>query len=216
MDFGAKICGITTSDALDAALEGGARFIGLVFHPASPRNVDVATAVELAERARGRASIVALTVDAENELLDIIVNSVKPDFLQLHGKESADRIQELKQRYALPVIKAVGVSDAKDIAEASAVINASDIVLYDAKPPRDAANPGGNGVAFDWSLLKNGTADKPFMVSGGLTAENVADAIRQTGAHWVDVSSGVESSRGEKDVALVRRFLDAVRAGEHC
>ncbi len=227
-----KICGIRDEAALDAALDGGARLVGLVFYPPSPRHVDLATAARLAERARGRASVVALLVDPDDAEADEIARHLRPDMIQLHGQESPERVAALKARLALPVIKAVKVATARDAAEAERFRGVADIILFDAKPPatqpaaqeeggdgderrggRDnggqAPLPGGNGIPFDWDALVEARKAGPFMLSGGLTPENVAEAIRRTGAAMVDVSSGVERAPGEKDPDAIRRFLAA-------
>ena len=210
MSAKAKICGINSREALDAALEGGAAYVGLVFFPKSPRNVSTIVAADLADQARGKTKIVALVVDADDAALAEIVEGVRPDFLQLHGHESPARVETIERLFRIPVIKAIAVANAADVALADAYRNVADLVLFDAKAPRGAALPGGNGLAFDWSALEDrrGTT---FMLSGGLTPENVADAIRQTGAQAVDVSSGVESAPGVKDPMMIRRFLDATK-----
>jgi phosphoribosylanthranilate isomerase len=217
----AKICGIKSEAALNVALEAGADYVGLVFFPASPRNVDFETAKALAGRAREKASavIVALLVDADDELIDRVASEVAPGMLQLHGAERPERVEEIRSRWDLPIMKAVGVADAADISQADQYLSPgkrADIILYDAKPPRDGrALPGGNGLSFDWRMLE-GVADRhAFALAGGLTPENVAAAIRLTGAAIVDVSSGVECAPGEKDPELIRRFLRAAKAAKH-
>lgn len=212
MSIDIKICGLKTTDALDAALGAGADMVGVVFFPKSPRNVDLATAATLAERARGRAKVVALTVDADDALLTDIVREVRPDALQLHGKESVERVVEIRRRFGLPVIKAVGIGSIDDIERALAYADVADQLLLDAKAPIGAALPGGNGVPFDWNLLSRLDLSKPFMLSGGLHTENVAEALRLTSAPGVDVSSGVESAPGVKDPARITAFIEAARA----
>jgi phosphoribosylanthranilate isomerase len=206
-----KICGLKTVDALDAALEGGADYVGLVFFAASPRNVTLQQAAALAGHARGRAQIVALVVDADDAALAAILEDVAPDWLQLHGRESPERVREIKQRTGLPVIKAIPVATQADATRAYDYAGIADLVLFDAKAPQGAVLPGGNGHAFDWSALDGVKERMPFMLSGGLTADNVQDALRATNAGAVDVSSGVESAPGVKDPELIQRFLEAVK-----
>lgn len=206
----AKICGLRTEAALDAALEGGADYVGFVFFPPSPRNVAPEAAAALAAKARGRATIVALLVDPDDALIESVVASVAPEMLQLHGEESPERVREIRRRWGRPVMKAIKVRTAEDAAAALRYPDA-DLILFDARPPAGATRPGGHGAAFDWHVL-DGIKDKvPFMLSGGLTPENVAEAIHSTGAAAVDVSSGVESRPGEKDPELIRRFLRAAK-----
>lgn len=210
-----KICGLTSAAALDAALEAGADLVGLVFYPPSPRHVSLDTARELAARAKGRARIVALTVDADDATLRGIVEAIRPDFIQAHGHENPERVREIAERFATPVIKAVKVRDAGDVRGAEAYGDAAALILYDAKAPENLAEalPGGNGITFDWHLMEaDGPPRAGFMLSGGLTAENVARAIAVTGAPIVDVSSGVESAPGVKDARLIRKFIEAARA----
>jgi phosphoribosylanthranilate isomerase len=210
-----KICGIKTDEALDAALDAGAFYIGLVFFAKSPRNVDLATAARLAKRARGRAQVVALVVDADDRLMDDIVDQVAPDMFQLHGKETPERVAEIAMRTKRPVMKAISVASEADALRGVAAYQlAADLILFDAKPPKGAELPGGNGVAFDWSFIQQAKEQTSYMLSGGLTADNVAEAIRQTGAYNVDVSSGVESAPGVKDAGLIRRFLEAVKTAK--
>jgi len=212
MPLGAKICGLTTQQAVAAAIAGGADFVGFVFFPASPRNIDIVVAAELAAFARGQTNIVALTVDASDELLDAIVVAVRPDYLQLHGHETPERTRHVRERYGLPIIKALPVAAPGDVEAAAHFNGAADIILFDAKPQPGAFLPGGNGLAFDWTLLEPLKGRFAFMLSGGLNPENVREAIRLTGASGVDVSSGVESAPGLKDLDRITRFLDAVHA----
>jgi phosphoribosylanthranilate isomerase len=217
MSTEAKICGIRSEAALDAALEGGARYIGLVIFPTSPRNVDLATATRLADRARGKAKVVALLVDPDDALVQRVAEDVQPDFLQLHGAESPLRVKDIRRLSGIPIIKAVGVSGIADVTAAIAYFepgHAADIVLFDAKPPKDATRTGGHGKAFDWSVLQDLPQGLSWMLSGGLTPDNVAEAIRVTGATQVDVSSGVESAPGVKDPEMIRRFLRAVKTAK--
>ncbi len=207
-----KICGLKTDEAVAAALEARADLVGFVFFPISPRNISPAEAAPLAEFVRGMAGSVALVVDADDALLDAIVAEVNPDMLQLHGAETPERVAAIRQRFNKPVMKAIAVASAGDAERALAYLHAADMILFDAKPPRDAILPGGNGRAFDWTLL-DGVRDRvPFMLSGGLTPGNVAEAIRQTGARAVDVSSGVESAPGVKDDARMRAFVRAAKS----
>ncbi len=206
-----KICGLKTIEAVDAALDGGADYIGLVFFPRSPRHVDIKTALTLADRARGQAKIVALFVDPDDKVLDSIIETVQPDMIQLHGDESGPRVREIRKRFHLPVIKAIKVGTAVDAARALRYNESADLILFDAKTPAGAKLPGGNGLSFDWRALAAVKDQMKFMLSGGLTAENVGAAIAMTGAGAVDVSSGVESAPGVKDAGLIRRFLQAVK-----
>ena len=206
-----KICGLRTEAALEAALAGGADYVGLVFFAPSPRNVAPATAKALADRARGRARIVALMVDPDDALIDTAMASAAPDLLQLHGEETPDRIADVRRRWGRPVIKAIKVETAEDARAALDYRRAADLVLFDARAPTDSTRPGGNGAPFDWRMLLGVKDEVPFVLSGGLTPDNVAEAIRLTGAAIVDVSSGVESSPGEKDPQLIRRFLRAAK-----
>lgn len=208
-----KVCGVTTSEALDAALDGGARYVGFVFHAASPRDLnkrrDVARA--LAERARGRAEIVAVTVNPTDELLYGVSQSIKPDWIQLHGAESPRRLGEARRFAGKGIIKAFGIAAREDLAQTTGFEGAG-LFLFDAKPPKGAERPGGNALAFDWALLQGRHFERPWLLSGGLTPENVAEAIRASGAGLVDVSSGVESAPGLKDPARVAAFLAAAKA----
>lgn len=206
-----KICGLSTSEALDAALEGGARYVGFVFFPKSPRHVSFEQAATLAQRARGRAEIVAVTVDASDAQLALIRDAVRPDFIQAHGNESPGRTAQLRAYAGKGVIKALGVSRSADLAQAAAYAPAADMLLFDAKPPPGGL-PGGNALAFDWKILSGQRFDRPWLLSGGLTPENVAEAIAASGAGAVDVSSGVESGPGLKDRAKIDAFLAAARS----
>lgn len=206
-----KICGLKTIDALEASIEGGADLAGFVFFEKSPRHLTLDVANTLAARAAGRIGTVALTVDASDEALAAIVDAIRPDFLQFHGRETPERVREAKARFQLPVIKAIGVGAPEDLLAAK-VYREADILLYDAKPSPAADRPGGLGRAFDWSLLTGAPRGRPWLLSGGLTPESVAEALRATGAPGVDVSSGVESAPGQKDRSLIAAFLRAVRA----
>lgn len=208
-----KICGLSTRETVDAAVEAGADLVGFVFFPKSPRNVSLEQASALAARARGKARIVTLVVDADDALLSAISAKVDPDLFQAHGAETPERIGEIARLTGKPVIKAIRVKDDADIAAAAAYSAVANLILYDAKAPETLGNalPGGNGHAFDWGLLE-GEKPPAFMLAGGLTPENVAQAIRVTGAPVVDVSSGVESSPGVKDIGLIRKFIEAAKA----
>jgi phosphoribosylanthranilate isomerase len=207
-----KICGLKTEAALEAALAHGADYVGVVFFPPSPRSIDPEKAKPLAMKARGRAKVVALLVDPEDALIEAVVRLVEPDRLQLHGEETAERAVAIRRRWDLPVIKAIKVATAADARVALNYRAMVDYILFDARPPEGATRPGGHGTAFDWSVLNGVKEHVPYILSGGLTPDNVADAIRATRARIVDVSSGVESSPGEKDLALIQRFLQAAKA----
>jgi phosphoribosylanthranilate isomerase len=209
-----KICGLSTSDALDAALVAGADMVGFVFFPASPRHVDFDTARELGRQAKGRSAKVALTVDPDDALLTDVIAALQPDILQLHGSESAARVRDIKQTFRLPVMKAVAIATAADLAAVPAYAAVSDRILFDARPPKGATRPGGLGATFDWNLLRDLDLQLPFMVSGGVDAHNVAEALRITRAGGVDVSSGVESAPGIKDPDMIRDFIRAARASQ--
>jgi phosphoribosylanthranilate isomerase len=215
MPVDVKICGLSTEATLSVALEAGAAYVGLVFYPKSPRAVDTATAARLARIARGRAKIVALTVDPDDALIDEIASQVTPDLLQLHGRETTERVEAIRTRTGIAVMKAISVQTAKDAARALDYDRIADLILFDARPPEGRANalPGGNGVAFDWRALLGVRDTVRFMLSGGLTPENVAEAIRLTGATAVDVSSGVERAPGEKDPEKIRQFILAANKG---
>ena len=208
-----KICGLKTEAALEAALAGGADYVGLVFFPPSPRNVTPAAAKALAAKARGRAKVVALMVDPDDALIETVMASADPDILQLHGEETPERVREVRRRWGRPVMKAIKVATAEDARAAIGYRGAADLVLFDARAPEDSTRPGGNGAPFDWHALADVDDKVRYVLSGGLTPDNVAEAIRLTGAAVVDVSSGVESRPGEKDPDLIRRFLRAAKGG---
>ena len=209
-----KICGLKTSEALDVALESGADMVGFVFFPPSPRHLAYETARALGERAKGRAGKVALTVDADDETFAAVIAALKPDMLQLHGSETPQRVTELRQRFNLPVMKALSIANRADLARIDLYKKVADRILFDARAPQDATRPGGLGTPFDWTLLKGVDPGIPFMLSGGLNAGNVAEALRITRADGVDVSSGVERAPGEKDPDKIRAFIRAARAAE--
>jgi len=207
-----KICGIKDLAAMDAALEAGADMVGLVFFPASPRNVTPAEAGELVARARGKAKVVALSVDADDRLIDAIEAGIAPDLHQLHGSETPARVTELRARMKKPVMKAIPVASAADLAPLASYEAVADWILFDAKAPKDATRPGGHGQTFDWSLLKNVKRGKPMMLSGGINPANVAQAIEAVRPDAVDVSSGVESAPGVKDREKIFAFVRAARS----
>lgn len=206
-----KTCGLSTVETVDVALGAGADMIGLVFFPKSPRHVSFELASKLAARIKGRAELVALTVDADDALLGQIIAAIDPDWLQLHGQETPERVKEIREKFGRRVMKAIGVREAADIAKASAYEPVCDRILFDSKPPKSADVPGGTGKSFDWHLLENLDLTKPFMLSGGLDAENVAEALEITHAPALDVSSGIEAERGIKDPALIAAFISAAR-----
>jgi len=214
MSLDIKICGLRTDEAVAAALDGGASHIGFIFFPKSPRNVDPVLAGRLRQAAKGRAQAVAVTVDADDATLEGIVAAMKPDMLQLHGNESVARVAEIKARYGLPVMKAFALRERDDIEQIVPYVGIADRFLFDAKPPKGSELPGGNGVSFDWKVLSTLDASIDYMLSGGLNAANIAEALRATNAQGIDTSSGVESSPGVKDVSLIREFFRAVRASK--
>jgi phosphoribosylanthranilate isomerase len=207
----AKICGLNDTAGLDAALDHGAAFVGFVFYPPSPRSVTPAQAAALATRAAGRAIRVGLFVDPDDPQLDTVLSQVPLDLVQLHGAEPPERVAAIA-RGRLPAMKALSVASPADLAHARRYERAADWLLFDARPPpgRPDALPGGNGLVFDWRLIAGQVWRRPWMLSGGLGAQNVAEAVRVSGARAVDVSSGVEAAPGRKDPAAVARFLDAV------
>jgi len=206
-----KICGLSTSETLATALAAGADFVGFVHFPRSPRHVSPAAAGVLARAARGQAKIVSLLVDPDDALVAEVVANVRPDHLQLHGRETPERVREIFTRWSLPVIKAVPVATVADAAKAEAYRGVASVILFDAKP-MPGELPGGNGVAFDWHTIESECVKGPFMLSGGLTPGNVAQAIGLTRAPMVDVSSGVERAPGQKDHDLIRKFISAARS----
>lgn len=211
-DIHVKICGLRDAAHMAAAVDAGARYVGLVFFEKSPRHLGLEDAATLAAGVPPGIAKVALVVNADDAMLDALLAAVPIDMLQLHGRESPDRVVEIKARYGLPVMKAVGVADADDLPALDAYAKVADQLLVDAKPPKGATLPGGNGLAFDWRLIAGRRWPCPWMLAGGLDADNVAEAIRLTGARQVDVSSGVETSPGVKDADLIRAFTEAARA----
>jgi phosphoribosylanthranilate isomerase len=209
-----KICGLSTAETLDVALAAGADAVGFVFFPPSPRHLAYEAARKLAARVKGRAEKVALSVDADDAMLAAVVEALRPDALQLHGKETPARVAAIKQRFDLAVMKAIPVETRGDLAAIADYAGVADRLLFDARAPREATRPGGLGKPFDWRLLENLDPGIPFMLSGGLDAGNVAEALRITRARSVDVSSGVERAPGEKDPDKIRAFVRAARAAE--
>ncbi|MCA3599354.1 MAG: phosphoribosylanthranilate isomerase [Methylobacterium sp.] len=214
-----KFCGLKTVESIETALTAGADMIGFVFHPKSPRFITTRLAAALADAAAGRAKIAALVVDPGDDQLAAINSAVSPDLWQFHGHERYERLRDVRAVFGLPVMKAVGVAEAADLPGAAAYARVSDRILLDAKPPKDAAYPGGHGKVFDWSILSALSPDLPFMVSGGLTPENVGEAIRTIRGMGlnllgVDVSSGVESAPGVKDLGKIRAFIAAAREAD--
>jgi phosphoribosylanthranilate isomerase len=211
MSVGVKICGLTTPETVRAALDGGAAFLGFVFFEKSPRHLAVEAAARLAEPARRKARIVALAVDPTDAEVDRIVQGLRPDLLQLHGKETPARVGQVAARAATGVIKALPVAEASDLAAAADYEGVAEHLMFDARPPKDASRPGGMGAAFDWDLLAGRRFARPWFLAGGLDPWNLAEAVQRSGAPLVDVSSGVERGPGLKDPALIKAFLDAAR-----
>ena len=206
-----KICGLSTPEALDVALDAGADMVGFVFFPPSPRHIGFEAAKRLGARAGARALKVALTVDATNDMLRDIIDALKPDLLQLHGRETPERVGAIRSRFGLPVMKAIPIAARADLSPIRLYANFADRMLFDARAPREATRPGGLGKPFDWHLLQNLDLGIPFMLSGGLDSDNVAEALRITRAPGVDVSSGVERAPGRKDPEKIRAFVRAAR-----
>jgi phosphoribosylanthranilate isomerase len=209
-----KICGLSTPETLEAALSAGADMVGFMFFPPSPRHLALAAARELGRRAQGRAAKVAVTVDADDATLEAIVETLKPDILQLHGKETAPRLGDIKRKFRIEVMKVIAVETRADLANVAGFVDVADRILFDARAPKEATRPGGLGAVFDWHLLQGLDLQLPFMVSGGLSADNVAEAVRVTRAGGVDVSSGVERAPGVKDPQMIENFIRAARAVE--
>ena len=214
MQTAVKFCGLTRPQDIHAAAEAGARYVGFVFFPKSPRHVTQEAARALALEVPPGIAKVALTVDADDAALDALVAEVPLDMLQLHGHESPERVAHVRARYGLPVMKALGIATARDLDQIDAYSEVADQLLIDAKPPEGADLPGGNGLSFDWRLLAGRKYwTRPWMLAGGLTPDNVAEAVRLTGARQVDVSSGVESAPGIKDAGRMAEFARALAAG---
>src|SRR3984893_10290050 len=210
-----KSCGLSTPETLDVALQAGADMVGFVFFPASPRHIGLNIARDLGRQARGRALKVALAVDADDATLANVVEALQPDILQLHGKETVARLRDIKQAFGLQIMKAIAVQTPADLASLPGYAAVSDRILFDARAPAEATRPGGLGAVFDWHVLENLDLRLPFMVSGGLHAGNVTEAVRVTRAGGVDVSSGVERAAGIKDPEMIRAFIRAARAVEN-
>jgi phosphoribosylanthranilate isomerase len=209
-----KICGLKTPAALDAALDAGADLVGFVFFPPSPRHIGFEAARILGERVKNRARKVAVSVDANDELLKSCVAALKPDLLQLHGREPPERVAVIRSRFGLPVMKALPITERADLSSVHLHANVADLLMFDARAPREATRPGGLGKAFDWHLLENLTLRVQFFLSGGLDAGNVAEALRIARPDGLDVSSGVEHAPGEKDVDKIRAFIRAAREAD--
>jgi phosphoribosylanthranilate isomerase len=214
MSLMVKICGLSTRETLDVALQAGADMVGFVFFPPSPRHLSLEKARDLGRQAKGCAVKVALSVDADDATLGNIVDALQPDILQLHGRESVARLRDIKQKFGLQVMKVLAVESLADLVPLPGYAAVADRILFDARAPKNATRPGGLGATFDWHVLENLDLKLPFMVSGGLTADNVAEAIRVTRAGGVDVSSGVERAPGIKDPEMIRQFIRAARATE--
>ena len=210
MTVEAKICGLKTKDVVAAAIEGGARSVGFVFFERSPRNVTVAEVQELTADVPKGIRKVGLVVDARDDFLAEISNGGFLDMIQLHGHESPDRVVEVKDRFGLQVMKVIAIAGPEDLTHARDYEGVADRLMFDAKPPKDATRPGGNAVAFDWRLLQGLAWQKPWVLAGGLTPENVAGAVQISGAGAVDVSSGVEDTPGVKSITKIKEFLDVV------
>jgi phosphoribosylanthranilate isomerase len=208
-----KICGITDEESMDAAIEAGADYVGLVFYPPSPRAVTAERAAELVEFTPGEVTKVGLFVDPDDATLNHVLTQVRLDLLQLHGAETPERIEAIRLEYGLPVMKVLSVASIDDLLAAEPFLAVADRLLFDAKPPKGATLPGGNAVSFDWTILKGRSWGLPWMLAGGLTPDNVAEAVRVSGARAVDVSSGVESAPGIKDPERIRAFIRAARGG---
>jgi phosphoribosylanthranilate isomerase len=211
MSLDIKICGLKTAAALAAALTGGASHVGFIFFPKSPRNIEPDEAGRLREAALGKAIAVAVTVDADDDALDRIVAAMQPDMLQLHGSESPERVAAVKARYSLPVMKVLSIRNAADLYAVASYRGIADRLMFDAKPPAGSQLPGGNGVSFDWRLLAGLDADVDYMLSGGLSAANIGQALRLANPPGIDISSGVESAPGVKEPALIEAFFRAVK-----
>lgn len=214
MPLSIKICGLKTPEALDVALESGADLVGFVFFAPSPRSLGLEAARMLGARVQGRAGKVALTVNANDETLFDIVTALKPDMLQLHGTETPERVVAVRTRFGLPVMKALPIAERRDLSPIRIYANVADRLLFDARAPQDATRPGGLGKPFDWTLLNGIDLGIPYMLSGGLNADNVAEALRITSAPGVDVSSGVERKPGKKDANKIRAFIRAARTAD--
>ena len=203
-----KICGLSTPADIDAVISGGATHMGMIFFEKSPRHVSLEKARELAEHTANRIAKVAVSVNADDDYLEQIVEATSPDMLQLHGSESPERVLQIKEHYRLPVMKAFAIRDKDDLEKTISYMPVVDRFLFDAKPPEGSELPGGNGVAFDWHILDDWTSPVPYMLSGRLDIDNVSEAVSLSGARAIDISSGVEKAPGEKDTALITAFLE--------
>lgn len=215
MSVSAKICGISTLSAAQTAMAEGASFLGFIHFAKSPRHVELTAMAELMQAIRAEGAtqkLVSVVVDPDDALIEILRDAVKPDLIQLHGKETPGRVAEIRVVMGIPVIKALSVSEAADLTAAQAFDGVADYLMFDAKPPKDALLPGGLGLSFDWTLLTNYAGEKPWFLAGGLTSDNVAEAVTISGAKYVDVSSGVESAPGVKNASLISGFLRTVKA----
>ncbi|HVZ29253.1 MAG TPA: phosphoribosylanthranilate isomerase [Asticcacaulis sp.] len=215
MTVAAKICGLSTLETARAARDGGAAYLGFMHFERSPRHLSLADMAALMRAIRaepGAPSLVSVLVDPDDGLLTAVRDEVKPDLIQLHGKESPDRVRDIRAHFGMPVIKVLSISEAADLARADEYVPHADYLMFDAKPPKDATRPGGWGLSFDWTLLRGFEGGKPWFLAGGLTADNVAEAVQISGAKLVDVSSGVESAPGVKDPARISAFLHAVKS----
>jgi phosphoribosylanthranilate isomerase len=208
---GSKICGLTTPETVQASIDGGASFLGFNFFPPSPRYLTPDAAARLAPPARGKASIVAVTVDPDDDLVDRLMATLRPDLIQLHGKETPNRVRDVAARSGVGVIKVISVTDASDLETARAYDGLVDHLMFDARPPAGSELPGGVGAKFDWTILAGRRFARPYLLAGGLDPWNVGEALRQSGAPFADVSSGVERGPGIKDPGLISAFLEAVR-----
>ncbi|MCR9212869.1 MAG: phosphoribosylanthranilate isomerase [Proteobacteria bacterium] len=208
-----KICGLSDKAAVSAAIDNGARFVGFVFYPPSPRNVTPEQAASLAAEIPASIDKVGLFVDPEDSLIQSVLDVVSLDWIQLHGSETVDRVAEIRRKFNLPVLKAIKIANIDDFETAKSFESVADMLLFDAKAPKDLANalPGGNGLVFDWRMMKGQKFNKPWMLAGGLTAENVEQAVTISGAHSVDTSSGVEFEPGRKNPAAIAAFLKTLQ-----
>ena len=209
-----KICGLKTEEAVDRAVALGATHIGFIFFAKSPRHIEPADAGRLADRVRGKVKIVSVSVDADNDNLDELIDLIRPDILQLHGKETPDRVLGIKAVTGLPVWKALSIADADDLRRIEAYDGIANRFLLDAKPPKNSELPGGNGVSFDWRLLSGLDGSVDYMLSGGLNKNNIGEALRIARPTGIDTSSGVESSPGVKDLKMMDEFFEAVRLAQ--
>jgi phosphoribosylanthranilate isomerase len=211
MPIQVKICGINSVESADAAVRAGADYVGLVFHARSPRALNPEQARALSSRLRGRARIVALLADADDAAIAAAMADANPEYLQLHGRESMERVSEIRGRTGVGIIKAISVADAHDISAAARYEDVTDMLMFDAKAPANATREGGHGAAFDWQLLRGRSFSRPWFLAGGLNAENVARAIAITGTSAVDASSGLETAPGVKSPDLIRSFIENAR-----